>query len=201
MEWTPLVASAVLAMTVAVAATFVRAPDPFQAIDVLRRAGVFLALGTAFFMDDPAAVTVASMPATLLARRSLRLAIGLSVVVSVWAAVVGYVAVRMNGGGLPVGALTLETGAALMVGFAVAAVAISNGYAGGPSGAVSLFLLSWLMPLIPARWSLVAGAPGDADWSAAHLRWGVVLVVATATTLALSLDPARRRIFRQLRRV
>jgi hypothetical protein len=192
MMWSPLCASAALSVGLVVALTWSRPPELQQIIDIVRRSGFFLALGAPFLLEDPAAPTIASSPTTLLVRRGLRLGIGFGAIAPVWAAILGYAAVRMDGGGLPVGSLTLEFAAMLMVGVVVAAGSIARGYAGGPSGAVALFLLSWTLPWIPRRWTLLGGAPGDGEWAAAHLRWAVALAVALCFTIAFSVDPARR---------
>jgi hypothetical protein len=192
MMWSPLCASAALAVGLVVALTWSRPPELQQIIDIVRRAGFFLALGAPFLLEDPAASTIASSPTTLFVRRSLRLGIGICAIVPVWAAILGYAALRMDGGALPVGALTLEFAAILMVGFVLAAGSIARGYAGGPSGAVALFLLSWALPWLPHRWTLLGGSPGDDEWAAAHLRWALAVSLALCLTIAFSLDPARR---------
>jgi hypothetical protein len=192
MMWSPVCASAALSVGLVVALTWSRPPELQQIIDIVRRAGFFLALGAPFLLEDPAATTIASSPTTLFVRRSLRLGIGIGAIVPVWAAILGYAAVRMDGGGLPAGALTLEFAAILMIGFVLSVGSIARGYAAGPSGAVALFLLSWALPWVPHRWALLGGAPGDGEWAAAHLRWAVAVAVALCLTIAFSLDPARR---------
>jgi fluoroquinolone transport system permease protein len=192
MMWSPLCASAALSVVLVAALTWSRPPELQQIIDIVRRSGFFLALGAPFLLEDPAASTIASSPTTLFERRCLRLGIGVGAVAPAWAAILGYAAVRMDGGGLPVGALTLEFVAILMVGFVLSAGSIARGYAGGPSGAVALFLLSWALPWMPNRWTLLGGAPGDRAWAAAHLRWAAAVAVALCLTIAFSLDPSRR---------
>jgi hypothetical protein len=197
--WSPLGISAALSVVITIALTWSRPPELQQAIDVARRVAFVLALGAPFILDDPAASTLAGSPTSLLARRSIRLGIGVCAIAPIWGAILAYAAVRMDGGGLPLGALTLEFAAMLMVGFVISVASIAGGYFGGPSGAVALFLLSWALPFIPHRWGLLSGVPGDTEWGAAHLRWGLVVVVGALFTLSFSLDPARRRLRARVR--
>jgi len=199
MAWTPLCASAVLSLSVVVGMTLTRRPELPQILMVVRLAGVLLSLGAPFVLDDPAAATVASAPLTLLERRGLRGGLAFAAVLPVWALILGYAAVRMDGG-LPLAAFTLETSAWLAFSFVVAAASIARGHIGGPSGAVALLLAHWSLPLIPERWSPLAGAPGQPGWGSAHLRWGAVLVAALCVTIVLSLDPARAKMRARLRR-
>ena len=201
MMWSPSGASAAISTGLVVALTWNHPPELQQTIDIVRRAGFFLALGAPFLLEDPAASTIESSPTTLFVRRSLRLGIGISAIIPVWAAIIGYAAVRMDGGGLPVGALTLEFAAILMVGSVLAAGSIALGYPGGPSGSVALFLLSWALPWMPHRWTLLGGAPGDAEWAAAHLRWAAAVAMALGLTIAFSLDPARRGLRARFRHI
>jgi uncharacterized membrane protein YhaH (DUF805 family) len=48
--------------------------------------------------------------------------------------------------------------------------------------------------LLPQRWSLFAGDPAGAGWTAAHGRWTAVMVAAVAVVAVAGQDPAHRRL-------
>lgn len=173
LPWVALLAAAALALAV------VRLGDA-QTLH-LRLAALALCIGGAFLLDDPAAETIESVPASLLFRRLLRLALALPVLAAAWALVV------RSAGHVPAWELTLELGALLAVALALAARA--GGVAAGPT----LLVLFGLAALLPSRWALLVPGPEDPRWSAAHGRWALVLAAGLAAVVWASLDPGRPR--------
>lgn len=165
----------------------------FEGIDLIRRAALFAVAGFPILMDDPAAPTIAASPVTMWARRSLRLAASTIAAIVGWGALITLVSLRSTGV-LPLWWLLFETLTMMAIGVAAGLVAGGRAGQGGVSGAAALITFSFAVPLVPARWSLTAGAPGDPVWAAAHARWGVVLVASCVMIAALSADPARRRV-------
>lgn len=173
LPWAALLGAAALALAV------VRLGDT-QTLHV-RLAALALCIGGAFLLDDPAAEIVESVPASLLFRRLLRLALALPVLTAAWALVLH------SAGRAPAWELTLELGALLAVALAVAARA--GGVAAGPT----LLVLFGLAALLPGRWALLVPGPEDPRWSAAHARWALVLAAGLAAFVWASLDPGRPR--------
>ncbi len=172
--WLALVGAAVVAVAV------VRLGEA-QTLHV-RLSALALCIGGAFLLDDPAAETLESVPASLLFRRLLRLSLALPVLAAAWALVVGSADVDRATWGL-----TLEACALLAVTLAVAARA--GGVAAGPT----LLALFGLAALLPSRWALLVSGPEDPRWMAAHARWALVLAAGLAAFAWASLDPGRRR--------
>lgn len=197
LPWAVPAAAAGLALGVVAAAIMRRAPDAFEGVHLIRRAGLFVVAGLPVLMDDSAAPTIAASPVPLRVRRGMRLAMAVCAAIAGWTAVTMLVSLRMTGS-LPLWWLLFETLTTLAVGVAVALVATARWGSGGPAGAVALVVLSFLMPLIPTRFSLTTGMPGDGAWAAAHARWAVVLVASCAVIALLCMDPARRRRWRWL---
>ncbi|MBW3663398.1 MAG: hypothetical protein KY469_09895 [Actinobacteria bacterium] len=202
--WTIVAAGAVGLLTVWLTARRgVPAPD---LVLPLRIAGVALAAGAAFVLDDAAAVTVASAPTGLPVRRALRVALALTGVAAVWSGLVAYAAVAAvdpSGGpfGLPVAGLTLEFVATVTVAWAIAATvaatveAGSGGVAAGPA----VLALAAVAALAPARWVMYPAGPLDPAWTDAHRRWVGVLVVGLLVLVRASRDPAKRGPLTSLR--
>jgi hypothetical protein len=172
------------------------------AIIPLRMAALLLCLGAVFLLDDPAAVTVASVPSSLRYRRSLRVLLVSPIVAAAWIGQLVYVFVhttnllhRDTEGLLPVWGLTLEMVAMMMTGLAIAAVAarwVPEGLGGVAAGPTLLVLLGAAM-FLPGRWSLFVGSADDPQWFASHIRWAVVAVLATLLLHYASRDPAAGR--------
>jgi hypothetical protein len=169
----------------------------------LRLAAVLLCLGAAFILDDDAGATVEPAVASLLLRRGLRLMLTLPVVGTAWAAALwsvsrfgssGQGAGRIATGSLPVAGLTLEAGALLAVTLAAASVGTRSmghgkgGVAAGPT------LLSFVMAAlsIASYWRLFVESRADPGWTAAHIRWSVILAAGVTMLVTTSLDPATR---------
>jgi len=166
----------------------------------LRLAAVLLCLGAAFILDDDAGATVEPAVASLAVRRGLRLLVAAPTLGMAWGAAL-WTASRLATStrevaprSLPAAALTLEIGALLAVTLAAGAVATrSLGHGkGGIAAGPTLLAFVLAMASIGRYWELFpndAGAPG---WTAAHVRWALILAAATVVLAGFSLDPARR---------
>jgi hypothetical protein len=119
-----------------------------------------------------------------------------------WAIQLAYVFVHTannlhlgTGGLLPIWGLTVEMVAMMMTGMAIAALAtrwVPEGLGGVAAGPTLLVLLG-AAAFLPYRWTLFPDSLGDPQWSAAHARWAVILVLATVLFVYFSRDPAARR--------
>ncbi|WP_053846093.1 hypothetical protein [Streptomyces sp. NRRL B-24085] len=166
-------------------------PDAWLGVTLLRAAALAFALGLAFLLDDPARRLTAPVPTRRWVRSGLRAALAAPVAALWWAAAL---ALLPEDARPPVGAVTLEAAATAVLALAAAAVAVrfTDEPEPGPSVAAGLLTLALLAPLLlPARWDLFV-APGDPNWQAAHVRWAVVLVSATAVWTACAPEPLRR---------
>jgi hypothetical protein len=192
-RWGPLVAFG----AVAVASVALVSPGKpiYQgaAIDALRRAAFFIAMGAGAALDDPAATTIESAPPTLGFRRALRVAALVAPLVVLWASALVAAHVRAHER-LPVAWLTLELGALCALSLAVAAAAIGRGRHGGTTSVLTIFLLMLVAPMIPQRWTFSASFPGDVAWIDIHRRWTGLLGGAAIWHALASIDPARGHI-------
>lgn len=156
---------------------------PENLAGLLRVAAVCLAVGVAFLLDDPAAPSTTTVPTTRRLRQALRIGLAVPAVAVCWAAAAGItVAGAAPGvaGQLPLAGLTLEAAALCAVALCVAALVVrrsSDGIA-GTAAAPGLLILAVVGHLLPAPAALFV-APGDPRWTAAHHRWGLLLVTAT----------------------
>lgn len=160
------------------------------AVIELRLAAIALCVGAAFVLDDPAAQTLAASPTSLLFRRLLRTTLLLALLAALW------MIVLWRAGENVMTALTLELVTMLVVTFAAAAVAttrIPDGRGGVAAAPVLLIILTAALLLLPTAWTLFARDPADPAWEASHIRWALLLAIATAAFLAASRDPASRR--------
>ena len=170
-----------------------------QPIGALRIAAVLLAAATGFCLDDRAEPTLAASPTTRLARRVVRLGVGLATAAGAWAALAALALVLTPGHDLPVAALTVEAAGMAAVALAVAGLTIErspDGLGGVASGPALLALLLG-SHVASVRWqvfSLLPVGPGDPIWTEAHIRWGLLLALSLGVVLACSADPARRRL-------
>jgi len=161
----------------------------------LRLLGLLLALGSGYVIDDGAAVTLQASPYGLARRLWLRIGVAAAVVIPLWAAMLARLLPSASMGdrwALGLG-LTVELAAALAVVWAVATWCRRHGvdYPGiitTPSLLAMLFLTASLSPAP----MLVGSGP---QWTSAHGRWAVVLVVASCVLAAGMRDPAARRPF------
>ena len=160
----------------------------------LRLAAVALCVGAAFVLDDAAAETLATSPASLVFRRFLRIGLALPLVAALWALALWYAGTGFDA------ALTLELVAMLAVTLGAAAFAIphlADGRGGAAAAPALLVFLGACALVVPDAWTLFAQGPGDPRWDGSHLRWTLVLVVAVAGFVYASGDPARARPLRR----
>ncbi len=204
-RWKPILGGAVVGFFILYQSSGAWATGSMPAIIPLRLAALVLCLGAVFLLDDPAAVTVASVPSPLRYRRSLRLLLAAPLIATAWASQGAYVFVhatsrlhRDTDGLLPIVDLTLEMVAMMMAGLAIAALAtrwVSEGLGGVAAGPTLVVLLGAAL-FLPHRWTLFPGTVEDPQWAAAHVRWAIIVVLATLLLAYSSRDPAARRSVR-----
>lgn len=168
-----------------------RIADLGYAIWTLRVIALLLAVAVTFALDDPTGPTLAAVPTPRWWRILVRLlVVGVPAVV-VWAAALVLVEQRVAVR-LPVTALCLE---------AATLYAVALGLAGGLArwrdiaepGVVAspaLLALGLVLPQLPS-WTALVVNPGPA-WSAAHLRWLVLLAGGAAVLAGSMRDPGAR---------
>ncbi|MDT9698728.1 ABC transporter [Streptomyces sp. P17] len=162
--------------------------SPWLALNALRAAALSFALGLAFLLDDPARHTTATVPTRRPVRQALRLALVAPFAALWWTAAVLLVPSELRP---PVGAVTLEAGAACALALAGAAVAIrrSDEPEPGVSAAAGLLTVAVLAMLLQP-WDLFVTVD-DPRWADAHQQWGVVLTAALAGCAMWTREPAR----------
>jgi fluoroquinolone transport system permease protein len=201
-RWRPMLGGAAVGLFILFQSSDAWATGSMSPIRPMRLAAVALCIGAVFLLDDPAAVTVASVPVPLPYRRGLRLLVGAPIVAAAWVGYSVYVVVHTTNllhgdteGLLPFWALTIEMAAMMMTALAIAAAAtrwVSEGLGGVAAGPTILALFG-AAAFLPYRWTLFPGSVDDPQWSAAHVRWAVIFVLATVLFLHFSRDPAARR--------
>ncbi|MFI0963810.1 ABC transporter [Streptomyces sp. NPDC021080] len=167
-------------------------PDPWLCLNLLRAAALAFGLGLAFLLDDPARNTTAAVPTRRPVRTGLRLALVVPFMAVCWTAALFLVPAK---GRPPVGAITLEAAAVMVLALASALVAVRYSEAGEPGTAISAGLVGTFLGaalLLPQRWELFVG-PSDPHWDDAHRRWAAVLVVAVLVGVRSLAEPLRRR--------
>jgi len=194
-NWVPPLAGTLLAVAI-VAFFLAREParagagNLFGLLAVLRIAALALALGAGFALDDPAWETLASSPAALPLRRGLRVLLVLAVLALAWAGMLWLAAQAGNPPPrLPALALTAESAALVTVALAVAA--IRGGAAAGPA---ILATVMGMALLSGRRVTMLVFDPEDPQWTPAHRRWSLLLVLAVVVLVQASRDPAHRRV-------
>ena len=191
--WKPLAATAV-ATTVWIALA-VRPSGLLLSIAAAAVAGT-----VSYVLDDPAAATLQSSPATLLRRRAHRVALALPPL-GVWWALATAIVSR-SAEHLPLAAPTLQYAALVSIGLAGSCIAwrISGDRArGGTTGALAV-IICFGTGFMPARSLQLVPVDPAAPGAARQLT--VLLVFAVALQLGSSIDPARRpRLGHRLRPV
>jgi hypothetical protein len=180
--WAPAAVTAVAATAVV---ALVPNPSPLTVSTVAAAVGAT----AAFALDDPAAVTLASSPATLARRVAWRVSTAMLLLAGWWAAVVVLAASRRSG--VPVVAYSAQVGAVAAIGLAGAAWVAHTGREGGLVGAVGA-LACYGASFLPVRLLHVLPADPTAPGAGRHLA--VVFAVALAVMLLTSADPAHRRL-------
>jgi len=158
----------------------------------LRLLGLLLALGSGYVLDDGAAVTLQASPYSLARRLWLRIGCATAIVAPLWTAMLAYLLPSAPAGdrwavGL---GLTVELAAVVAVVLAVAAWGRRRGVEHPGIITTPVLLASLFLAASISRAPLLIG-PGP-QWTSAHVRWSVVLVVATGVLLVGMLDPAAR---------
>ncbi|MEO6571304.1 MAG: hypothetical protein ABIO83_07120, partial [Ilumatobacteraceae bacterium] len=183
LTWKPLAATAVVtAMWLAL----VEHPSAL----LLSIAGAAVAAATPFVLDDTAAPTLRSSPATLLRRRAHRVAFIVPMLASWW--IVASITVSRTTAQFPLTAHALQF--ATLIGIGLAGAAITSQFdrhsaRGGTTGALAV-IICFGTSFLPARpLQLIPGDPG-APGAARQLM--VVFAVALAIQLGGSADPAQR---------
>lgn len=191
MAWGPLAVTTVLSHTiVAVVGTTQVLSEGFGMV-LVRRCWVLIAAGATVLLDDGAAATTASAPIPLSFRRAVRAgAIGIALL-GAWGSILAHVSLRATES-LPAAALVLEAAALVALGLAAAGWASRAGHPSFIAASATLFVLMVALDLMPAKWSLLAGWPGDEVWEAAHVRWAGLLAAALVVCAWQARDPARR---------
>ncbi|MFL6118513.1 hypothetical protein [Actinophytocola sp.] len=169
-----------------------RRGDTHHVVADLRVLGLLLALGSGYVLDDGAAATLQASPYSLARRLWLRIGAAAAVVVPLWTAVLArFLPSAPTGDRWALGlGLTVELAAALAAIWAVAAWSRRHGFE-HPGIITTPALLAALLlaaSIPPAPMLVGAGT----QWTAAHLRWSGVLVVATCVLVAGMRDPAAR---------
>ncbi|MET9070909.1 ABC transporter [Streptomyces sp. NPDC004232] len=190
LPWRTLGAAAAVGLLV-VGAGRAAGAGPVETLYLLRGAGLALALGVAFLLDDPARHTTTPVPVRRAVRTLLRAALVTPVAGLWWAAVLLLVP---GADRPPAGDLTLEAGTAFLLALAGAAVAVRYGDAPEPGRPVATALLATavLAPLLlPDHWALFV-SPTDPGWAAGHERWAWLLTAAAALWTASLHEPRPR---------
>lgn len=184
MTWRPTAAAC--AGAVALVATSGPAHVPLR----LSIAGACLAASAAYVIDDPAAVTVASSPTNLFARRAVRTAVAVAGTSVGWVAALLVSSLRVDA--MAVWPATLEIATLLVVALAVSAIAATVG--GGTDGAIAGVVATAICfgsTFLPGpRW---LPFPPDPAAPGAARRLVLVVTVAAAVLALVSTDPAASR--------
>ncbi len=180
--WIPLLAATVVATVLAVVRQGESAATPLQV-------GAFLlGTATAFAVDDPAAETLASSPASLLARRMYRV-VPMVLVAAAVMAVVLQVQGESESDEVP---LLL----AMFAGFTALSLAIGGLAArwrghGGALAAPSVFAILIASTIVPPRWRPLPTGDIPAGPGEILRRWSIATAVGVAVFLWSSRDPGR----------
>lgn len=192
-RWQPGVVAWALVATLLVVKVEALA-HPGSALMLVRAVGVIAVLGAAFVLDDEAASTLEASPSTLAWRLSLRVVTAVALVSVPWAG--AWWRAESHGTDLPWAGLTLEVAALLALALATAAGVTR--WSGATDAGVATTPMVFVVVLgafqLPPRFALY-GNPGP-GWDDAHVRWSVLLAVATLLLLWCARDPAARRLTR-----
>lgn len=200
MSWSPLLWAAVLAIAYVVKEATHGYVD--YRMLVLRVGALLICMGAAFALDDPTEDTLGHVPAPLLLRRGLRLVLLLPFVAVVWMALlqlVGEVS-RRDGGPLPVGDVTLEAAALLLLSLSAACLGarFTSDRVGGIAAAPIVLTLVAVALFLPYNYRLIVPT-SDPRWADAHEAWRVVLAGSAIAFLYLNRSPGAYRTMSRLR--
>jgi hypothetical protein len=170
-------------------------------IQFLRLTAVALAASAATCLEDGCEPLTVTTPYGRLRRRALAVAMTCVVVVIIWLGVALVAAAIAIGPvadqPLPLAGLLVELVALVACGwFVAAAVIVRLGWRGSAMraavGLVAAAVCTFGHPQLH-EWLWAAPNLGP-EWSAGRLRWTTIACAAVLATLALSLDPASRRV-------
>ena len=180
-----------MATAMAVGIVIVATGNPASVMTRLAIAAAAVAAGTAYTLDDPAAVTLAASPTSRPSRRLVRVSC-VAVATGIWWVAAAVVA-SSRMGVLPLPGLALELGAFVAVALAVSAAAASHGdqTGGGVAGSV-VVVGCYASTFLPPRGWLPFPAYPSAPGAAARLV--ATLAVAAAVLAVTSRDPANRTL-------
>ena len=197
-KWGPAAVAGGLALAVLIVpGTLATGLTTAQLTGLLRIAAACGALGIAFILDDPAATSLLTVPASRLTRHLLRAAITLPAAALWWIATLAIATAEAEAAvvaALPRGALTVETAALTAIALALAAAGqrYSTGGNTGVIAAPALLIVVAIMWFLPHQVALVL-PPADPRWTAAHHRWAALLAAAAIGFLVASREPAPHR--------
>ena len=164
--------------------------DDRPAVAVLRGVALLLAAGLALAVDEPGAALLDASPTSLHRRLGARLAVCAAAAAPVWAAALAVVAWR--GAVVSSTGLTLELAAMAALGLAVTTSLRRWWRVVEPAVVAGPLLLGFLLGAawLPRDLRLLVSTPLDPAWSAAHLRWSLLLLCALGLLAAALADPA-----------
>ena len=170
--------------------------DDRPAVAVLRGVALLLAAGLALAVDEPGAALLDASPTSTRRRLGARLAVCAAAAAPVWAAALAVAAWR--GAVVSSTGLTLELAAMAALGLAVTTSLRRWWRVGEPAVVAGPLLLGFLLGAawLPRDVRLLVSTPLDPAWSAAHLRWSLLLLAALGLLAAALAEPAtagRRR--------
>lgn len=200
MSWQPLLWAAVLA----IAYVMKEATDGLvdYRILVLRVGALMICMGAAFALDDPTEDTLGHVPAPLVMRRGVRLVLLLPFIAVIWMTLLRFVGdvPKRAGGPLPVGDLTLEAAALLLLALSAACLGarFTSDRLGGIAAAPIVLGLVALALFLPPEYRLIVSIT-DPRWKDAHEVWRVVLAAAAISFLYLNRSPGSYRTMSRLR--
>ncbi|WP_203708498.1 hypothetical protein [Asanoa iriomotensis] len=195
LRWTPPLAALVVGYAmIGVPAVASAGSDPSLVVVLLRLATVSAALGVGFLLDDPARPTTATSPAPAWLPLAARVTAGVVLLAGWWWATLATAGAALGPASpvLPRDDLTLEAAAVVAVSLAVATTIWRRAARGvvGLVAAPAFLAAVFVVALLPDRVALLVPF-GGSGWAAAHDRWLVVLIAATAVTfLAATWSPS-----------
>lgn len=187
--WTPVLASALIALTVFLVSRHMFAPATVELVALLRYGALILALGFGFVLDDEAAPTIGAVPTTLATRRTLRIVLTLPIVIATWTIMLA----TTDTSRLSRWAVSLELAGLLAVALALAAWSTRDPVSqrGGLVAAPTVLALFVAARELPEWWALLP-PPFTEQWPSAHQRWAGILVVAIVIGARASRDTNSR---------
>lgn len=201
MSWHPPLWAAVLAL----AYVLKEAPGAYvdYRILVLRVAALLICMGAAFVLDDPTEETLGHVPAPLLLRRGLRVALLVPLLAVAWLGLLqlaGDVSPK-DGGPLPVGDLTVEVATLFVIALCAACVGerLTSDRLGGIAAApivLGLVAVAWLLP---GDYKVILGSPRDLRWDDVHEWWRGALIGSSILFAWLNRSPGAYRTGSRLR--